>query len=214
MDIKRLQTLKTSRVYVLGEPEQCPAIWLCLHGYSQEASVFATKLLPLSNSAVAVIVPEALNRFYREGHTGPVGASWMTREDREFDIADNLAYLDRLAQEFNLREKDVGILGFSQGVATAARWLCTGSLKPKKVVFWAGTLPPDLSQDQVAVLRSYTPDMVFGDKDEYFPPERKEEIRRQLFGWDVNFKWREFPGTHHLNSSFLRDLSLEFRKDG
>lgn len=215
MDTRRIQTSKTSRIFLLGEPAQSSHVWLCLHGYSQEAAAFASKLQPLLDVNTAVIVPEALNRFYREGFSGVVGASWMTREDREFDIADNRDYLNRVAQEFKLNTKELGVLGFSQGVATAARWLVRSGLQPKKVVFWAGTLPPDLDEtEDVTQFRTYSPDLVFGDKDEFFPAERKEEIRSQLQNWGVKFRWREFPGVHQLNSSVLRDLSEEFKKVG
>jgi predicted esterase len=214
MDIRRIQTQKTARIYLLGEPERCHSTWICLHGYSQDASGFASKLLPFHNETTAVIIPEALNRFYREGLTGDVGASWMTREDREFDIADNIAYLDQLARDFCLKNKQVGILGFSQGVATAVRWLCSGSIKPKKVVLWAGTLPPDLTGKQLEVLRNYVPDIVLGDRDEYFSPELKKDMSGQLSEWGLRFNWREFSGAHHLNSSLLKELSLDFGKDG
>ena len=44
------------------------------------------------SSAWTLVSIQALHRFYR-GRTDDVVASWMTREDRDEAIADNLAYI-------------------------------------------------------------------------------------------------------------------------
>jgi predicted esterase len=101
-----------------------------------------------------VVAPEALSRFYagsERGRHGPgsaVGATWMTREDREHEIRDYVAYLDALdrAQRAVLPAPppDVTVLGFSQGVATAARWTVLGAMRPRRLVLWGDFIPPDL----------------------------------------------------------------------
>jgi len=40
---------------------------------------------------------QALSRFYK-GRTQEVVASWITRQDREAAIADNIAYVDRVVE--------------------------------------------------------------------------------------------------------------------
>ena len=53
---------------------------------------------------------------------GPIGASWMTREAREREISDYVAYLDEVALWIRRElgcELAPTVLGFSQGVATA-----------------------------------------------------------------------------------------------
>jgi dienelactone hydrolase len=79
-----------------------------------------------------VVAPEALSRFYVDrgepaaGTPARVGATWMTREDREAEIADYVRYLDRAldaaAGRPGAAAPALGVLGFSQGAATACRW--------------------------------------------------------------------------------------------
>ncbi|MEZ4763957.1 MAG: hypothetical protein R3C26_12480 [Calditrichia bacterium] len=39
-----------------------------------------------------------MSRFYLQSTNGRIGATWMTREDRENEIADYLAYLNNLSE--------------------------------------------------------------------------------------------------------------------
>ncbi|NIP78275.1 MAG: phospholipase, partial [Gemmatimonadetes bacterium] len=82
-------------------------VWFVLHGYGQLAERFVRRFdaLPgVRDGMRAVVAPEALSRFYVEEEvTGPhgpesrVGATWMTRADREHEIRDYVEYLDRVA---------------------------------------------------------------------------------------------------------------------
>ncbi|MBT8487201.1 MAG: phospholipase, partial [Gemmatimonadetes bacterium] len=82
-----------------------------------------------------------------------VGASWMTREDRETEIVDYVAYLDRLGRvvlDQAAADTRVTVLGFSQGVATASRWVTRGEVRPHRLVLWGDFLPPDLDMERAA----------------------------------------------------------------
>ena len=67
------------------------------------------------------MAPEGLSRFYLDAGAGKVGASWMTKEDRAHEIEDYLSYLEQVRAAI-IPPVPLTILGFSQGVATAARW--------------------------------------------------------------------------------------------
>jgi predicted esterase len=99
-----------------------------------------------------IAAPEALSRFYTdEAHTR-VGATWMTREDREHEMADQVEYLDHLVQRLLAecgKPVPVNVLGFSQGVATACRWAVRGKTTFAKAVLWSGTMPPELKPDEL-----------------------------------------------------------------
>ena len=68
---------------------------IALHGYGQLAQYFAKKFIDLPED-YALLVPEGMHRFYLEGTSGRVGASWMTKEGRELDIEDNLSNPNQL----------------------------------------------------------------------------------------------------------------------
>lgn len=102
-----------------------------------------------------IIAPEGLHRFYVEGFSGRVGASWMTKERRLEDIDDYLEYLNgifehyvkaRLEKNNNIK---VYLLGFSQGSATASRWLLEDPNRFEGLILYAGMLPPDLDPGKI-----------------------------------------------------------------
>ena len=155
---RHVEVARTARYWMLGatvaEPRE---LWFVLHGYGQLARRFLRRFEALDDGTRRVVAPEALSRFYpadgtrRHGPGSVVGASWMTREDREREIADYVAYLDRVAAAVRaeLGPARAGgipcaVLGFSQGVATAARWSVLGAERPARLALWGDFLPPDL----------------------------------------------------------------------
>jgi predicted esterase len=164
---------RRARYYTLGQPSAADEVWIALHGYGQLAEEFAAAFPSLVTEHRAVVVPEALNRYYKEkaGHRGshaetPVGTTWMTRRYREAEILDQVAYLDQLVGVVAPAGARICLLGFSQGAATAWRWVTFGATRFARVVAWAGALPVDLPLDQA---RERIPevgvDVVHGQRD-------------------------------------------------
>lgn len=146
---------RTARYLLLGDPSpQVREVWIALHGYGQLARDFARAMAPVASPERLIVVPEALSRFYlaspvRGGHAAAaVGAAWMTREDRDAEIADYVAYLDALHERIMLMiapgSPITRVLGFSQGVATASRWLTLGRTRAEHVILWAGGVPDEI----------------------------------------------------------------------
>lgn len=153
-----IEVTRTARYWVLGEGVARPReLWFVLHGYGQLARRFLRRFETLDDGTRRIVAPEALSRFYpsdrirRHGPGSVVGATWMTREDREREIDDYVAYLDRVAAIVRGDIASHGgpdvpctVLGFSQGVATAARWCVLGAERPTRLALWGDFLPPDL----------------------------------------------------------------------
>ena len=57
---------------------------------------FVKKFECIINETTLVIAPEATNRFYLRDNYTRVGASWMTKLDKEQEINDNILFLDKL----------------------------------------------------------------------------------------------------------------------
>ena len=117
-----------------------------LHGYGQLAKFFIRKFQPAEALGYTIVAPEGLHRFYLEGTSGRVGASWMTKENREDDIQNYIAYLNQIHSQLMAEKEwdEIVILGFSQGVATAFRWLAANDIKPSKFLICSGLVPPDV----------------------------------------------------------------------
>ena len=142
-----ISTTKTARYFILGElTDNTPEIWIVLHGYAQLASDFIKPFEAIATPERVIIAPEGLNRFYAKGFGGRAVATWMTSESREDEIKDYIAYLNTLCKSLDLQNRSAKIilLGFSQGVATATRWLNQTTLPISKLIIYAGDIASEL----------------------------------------------------------------------
>ncbi|MBX3101429.1 MAG: phospholipase [Bacteroidetes bacterium] len=202
------ETLKTARYYTLGGEAGVQTIWLALHGYGMLPRYWVRKLVPLADEHTLVVVPEGLSRFYLDEQHTRVGASWMTREDRLTDVQDYVRYLDALVTHLYTTH-DPGtriplqVLGFSQGAATAWRWVALGSHMPRQLVIWAGTvpwsecpLPPPHPR-----LR-----LVCGTRDPYFPAATWQQHANALREAGYSYEALSFEGAHSMDPQILAEI--------
>jgi predicted esterase len=210
---------RTARYYTLGAGVMAPReLWFVCHGYGQLAGYFARHFEALDDGTRLIVVPEALSRFYFGDAREPrapdamVGATWMTREDREREIDDHVAYLDALYAEVR-RHGDrakarVTVLGFSQGVATVCRWLSRGKARADRLVVWSGRIPEDVFPlPEASPLRSVTLTLVVGSTDAYVTPLMAAEQEAVLRDEKLAYEVRRFDGGHTMDAGVLRQLA-------
>jgi predicted esterase len=211
---------RTARFYQLGRPgPDTRSLWVACHGYGQLAASFASAMEPAVADDRVIVVPEGLSRFYlddprkRHGPEAPIGASWMTREDRESEIRDHVEYLDLLvAQCLADIGKDVPVvaLGFSQGVATVCRWAALGGTSLQRLILWGGTLPIDLPADRGPDLfRGAAVTLVAGRTDKLSPPDVVERDRERLEASAIPVEMRLHMGGHMISSQMLRSIAAQ-----
>ncbi len=180
-----LRVSRTARYWVLGGAAPPAETWIACHGYGQLASRFMEAFAAIASPQRRIVTPEALNRFYLDariaphGPDSPVGATWMTREDRLHEIDDYIAYLDAVHATTVDADAPVVALGFSQGVATAARWAAHTQRRIDAVVLWGGTLPPEL-EPASSLFRDARLILVSGDNDRMVPPSAVDSLGRRL----------------------------------
>jgi len=217
MEINELKVEKTAR-YIILNPQKSPSrVLLALHGYGHLAEYFAQNFKILESLGFTIVVPEALSRFYIKGHQGMVGASWMTSYERLTEIDDYNAYLDTLMEslehKMNIKNSYKCLLGFSQGAATACRWLAASKPQFDSLVLWGGLFPEDIdysfhknSFEQLDIWVGY------GIKDP-FRDEEKIKIRTSIFTESgLNYKEFSFEGSHTIDSEYLKTLLQDISK--
>jgi predicted esterase len=210
-----LRVERTARYYTLGaEGADVRAIWFVLHGYGQLAGSFVRFFADIAKAGALVVAPEALNRFYLVSpDTGParerpVGATWMTREDRESEVSDYVEYLDALHDEITSeRQVPVNVLGFSQGAATATRWALNGRARIERLVLWGGLMPPEVDLARGLVrLRDTRVMLVAGMRDQHLSEETLAAERARLETAGVPVEFIRFDGGHVISRSVFRQL--------
>lgn len=213
-----LRVQRTVRYYTLGASTGAPkVIWFVIHGYGQLAGQFIRYFADIAADDVLVVAPEAMNRYYlvtpdkTPARDRPVGATWMTREDRESEIADYVEYLDTLFDEvageavkFGAR---VNVVGFSQGTATASRWATHGRATLHRLILWSGLIPPDTDLTHGhSALRHTALTLVLGTSDHYVDEKMFAAERARLDAARITHDVVRFEGGHVIDRSVFPRL--------
>ncbi|MAX79463.1 MAG: alpha/beta hydrolase [Crocinitomicaceae bacterium] len=204
-----IEVPKSAKLCKLGKwTRETQNTWLCLHGYGLLSQYFIRHFEPLDDGSNVVLAPEALSHFYLDGTYGRVGACWMTKEERDRDIIDNMHYIDTVYQEIPHEQRDrLVALGFSQGTPTIFRWLIHRKPTIKAAVAWASDIPKDvLTPEGVAYLNQFPVYVVLGDEDEFVSPERLEKLKAVLQDSGLNYTFIPFKGMHRILKEPLIEL--------
>jgi predicted esterase len=178
---------------------------LAFHGYGQraESMIEALEGVPgLEQWTIASI--QALHPFY--GRNEEVVASWMTKEDRELTIAENVDYVDEatVALQRERRADVIVCVGFSQGASMAWRAAVLGRRQSDGVVALGGDIPPELGEapaDKFPIAL-----IAGGTKDEWYTAEKMDADLRLLAEKGAPHGSVRFEGGHEWTGEFSAEL--------
>ncbi len=216
---RHIRTTRTARFSVSGAVSaEITDVWFVCHGYGQLASEFISEFDCIVSPHRLIVAPEALSRFYLAeagGFHGPdakIGATWMTREDRDAEIDDYVSYLDNLYdlifQEVDRSAVKVTVLGFSQGGATANRWLTRGRAKADRLLMWGCLLASDSDLNEAATFfRDVELSLVYGTRDKFADTGMIADYENLLRDNNVPFRLESFEGGHRMDRETLRRLA-------
>jgi predicted esterase len=211
-----LTVQRTARYYTIGQlTENTTHIWFCLHGFGQLASYFSRKFTGLDDGKTLVVIPEGLSRLYLNGQYERVGASWLTREAKQQEINDFVGYLNALYDTVlngrNAADFHITLLGFSQGAATACRWLNAGQRNANRLILWAGFFSNGIL-DLIDPQKLATVDVhyVYGRQDEFFTLIGDLDAYKARLLTDIpNLRITAYEGGHRVEPTVLKQLILQ-----
>ena len=205
-----LTVTRTAHYALLGDPDRPPKeCWYVCHGYAQLAHRFLRRFQVLESLDRWVVAPEGLSRFYVRGAGGQVGASWMTREDREGEISDYLGFLDTLHDRLHrANSPKVTLFGFSQGCATASRWAARGTSHPSRLILWGEVQAHDLTEEDLGRLRDarIPIQFVIGRQDPAVSLQVVDRAATVLRDAGLDVETQVFDGGHDIDGPTLLRL--------
>ena len=210
---KQISISKTGKYSQIGKcSKKINNVWIVLHGYGMLSEYFVKKFECIINETTLVIAPEATNRFYLANNYTRVGASWMTKLDREQEISDNILFLDKL---FSIIKKDIGhdnfklnTLGFSQGGPALVRWLMSNKLNTNSLILWGSDIPKDsLVIENKSRWNSMNLKIVIGKNDEYINEEKKQEFVGVVKSYGLKYDLIEYEGSHKIIEEELKKIA-------
>ena len=185
-------------------------VWMVFHGMGFLSRYFMRSFRDLDPYKHYIIAPQAPSKYYLNDQFKYVGASWLTKEDTQTEITNVMNYVDAVYSAESLPDNcKLIVLGFSQGVSIAMRWVVKSQIDCHRLILYAGGIPNEITKEQIDTL-DFAPHVVkfvYGNQDRYLTPERMETERikrKQLFGNQAQVI--DFDGGHEIKPKLLEKL--------
>jgi len=182
-------------------------VWFVCHGMSYLSRYFLKYFRELNPEENYIIAPQAQSKYYIQPEFKHVGAGWLTKENTLKETDNVMRYFDAVLETEQIpNDKSLIVVGYSQGVSVAMRYLATRQLQCKQLVLMSGGIPKELVKNDFEFLNAQVK-LIYGTKDEYLSEERMEAEKKRaekLFGNDVIII--PFDGKHIVNVESINNL--------
>ena len=184
-------------------------IWFVCHGMGYLSRYFLNYFKELNAEENYIIAPQAQSKYYIAPKYKHVGGSWLTKENTIKETENIMQYFDAILKAEQLPKNiNLIVLGYSQGVSVAMRYVAKRRLYCNQLVLMSGGIPNELITSDFDFLKEKTKiSLIYGTQDEYMNEERmsyeKQRIN-ELFGKKVSII--PFKGKHEVNKALLNNL--------
>lgn len=185
-------------------------VWVVFHGMGYLSKYFINYFSELNVEENYIIAPQAPSKYYQDKAFKHVGASWLTRENTIEETENILNYVDVVfKKELSIKTANLIVLGYSQGVSIATRWVSSRKIQCDKLIVHSGGIPNELQPTDFEFLKPTSHVIyIYGNKDQYITEARKteEELKgSKLFKNRLSIE--VFDGVHEVNRQFLLNIS-------
>jgi predicted esterase len=176
------------------------------HGYAERAEDMLDALRRIRGERAWLLVSvQALHRFYTRSQA--IVGNWMTSEDRELAIADNIEYVAAVVKAVRASHpvtETVVYAGFSQGVAMAYRAAAFVGVRQgvpvRGGIMLAGDVPPDVAPHLATIPRVL---IGRGTADDWYTLEKADADQRVFQAAGCQPTVHVFEGGHLWDESFV-----------
>ena len=184
-------------------------VWLVFHGMGYLSRYFTKYFDHLNSEENYIIVPQAPSKYYFGKGFKHVGASWLTKENTLEETLNVMNYIDTLFEiEKPLAHHRFIILGYSQGVSIATRWMAKNKINCAHLVLHSGAIPNELKPDDFSFFdKNIRITFLYGTHDQYINEAKKtEETMKGKYLFGDRLEIIEFDGIHEVNTEFIKSL--------
>lgn len=185
-------------------------VWIVFHGIGYLSRYFLRYFDELPASENYIIAPQAPSKYYLKDTYSHVGASWLTKENTVAETANLIHYINAVLETESIpTDCRLVVLGFSQGVSVATRWVAKKKVKCDVLALYAGGLPTELRASGFSHLEQnktkvYT---IIGTKDAYLTPARLvEEEQKAISLFQGKAEQIRFDGGHEIKKEIINSL--------
>jgi predicted esterase len=184
-------------------------VWFVCHGMGYLSRYFLRYFKQLQPEENYIIAPQAPSKFYIQPKMH-VGANWLTRDNTAAGMENITNYFDAVLKAEKIPQIiNFIVLGYSQGVSVAMRYLAKRQLQCNQLVLHSGGIPKELIAKDFDYLSERTKvKLIYGTKDEYLDEARiKEESARAIELFGDRLEIIPFEGKHIVNVALINDLT-------
>ena len=153
--------------------EHTRTVWLVFHGMGYLSRYFLRYFKTLNTEENYIIAPQAPSKYYIQPKMH-VGANWLTRDNTKADTENLINYIDAVLEAEALPENvNFIVLGYSQGVSIAMRYIAKRQLACDQLILHSGGIPKELTANDFTHLSKQTKvKLIYGTEDEYLNDNR------------------------------------------
>lgn len=186
-------------------------VWFACHGMGYLSRYFLKYFTDLNREENYIIAPQAQSKYYVPPRLKHVGASWLTKENTIKETQNVMRYFDAVFETEQIPEDpNLIVLGYSQGVSVALRYVAKRQLHCSQIVLMSGGIPKELvASDFKFLTRKTKVYLVYGTNDEYLDEDRilQEKNRAfELFG-HCDLEIIPFEGKHEVNAPLINQIA-------
>ena len=189
--------------------ENTKNIWFVCHGMGYLSRYFLKYFRGINADENYFIAPQASSKYYIPAQFRHVGASWLTKENTPKEIENVMRYFDMLFENENIPPHlNIIVLGYSQGVSVAMRYVAKRKLHCSQLVLMSGGIPKELEAKDFEFLKGKTKvSLIYGTEDQFMDDERMAyEAHRALGLFENDVHIIPFEGNHMVNMEIIKDL--------
>lgn len=181
-------------------------VWFVCHGMGYLSRYFIRYFKDLNAKENYIIASQAPSLYYQKDFKH-VGANWLTKENTLLETDNIMYYFDAILAKENIPEdKNLIILGYSQGVSVASRYVSRRQLQCSQLILHSGGIPKELNTEDFKFLKAKV-SLIYGTEDEYINKKRAEyEIKRANELFKNNVTVMPFKGKHVFNTKLINTL--------
>ena len=187
--------------------EHTKNVWFVCHGMGYLSRYFLKYFDGLNPEENYIIAPQASSKYYIPPSFRHVGASWLTKENTLKETENVMRYFDAVFEAEELPSHvNLIVLGYSQGVSVAMRYIAKRKLQCSQLVLMSGGIPKELVAEDFKFLNTKVT-LIYGTEDEYMNDERMAyEAHRAHDLFDNTVNIIPFEGNHMVNVELINNL--------
>ena len=181
-------------------------VWFVCHGMGYLSRYFLKYFKNLDPKEHYIIAPQAQSKYYISPKFKHVGASWLTRENTSTETENVMRLFDAIFEQEQIPNSvNLIVMGYSQGVSVAMRYLAKKQLQCSHLILHSGGIPEELTAGDFEYYLGKT-SLIYGTNDEYLDENRIAKERHKAQKLFSNPNIIPFDGIHEVNTKLLSSI--------